>query len=867
MKGREDQMQMILHTLWGGSVNRPFAMALQAAWEEQFGEEVEIFQDDDCLLVRAPRVLKAGDLFDLVDPNHVESLLRRRLEATGYFGARFRGNASTALLLPRAGWNHRTPLWMNRQRAKRLMSSVARYGDFPILLETWRTCLVDEFELDALKKQLRRIREGELPLTEVHTETPSPMAAGLMWQHTNFFMYQDDTPEVAGSSLRQDLLQELVFSAHLRPRLAVGLCEEFRRKVQRTAAGYSPAPGDDLHDWLVERLLVPAGEWEELKAAVSTEHGVEVAEVGASIGPRAVWLRLPGAEVECVVAVDRVPRMLQAMQCSLGDVHLGDLADAAASPPASVMVDLDTLLKGTSAPSEAAEEEFHATELMGEWARFYGPFEPVRLRQIFGLEKPRLASSLETLRESRALVVDQLTHGVEEVEICDAENLEILLRWLRRSGRPTFEALPAARLPLFLAHHQGLVARGAGAEDLAARLEQLFGFPAVAELWESEFLPARLEPYYPAWLDSAMQVSDLLWLGCGEKRLTFAFPEDLPLIREALTQGRERPEESEGEKEEAEKEEAGPSLEQFFPQGRGKYGLDELAREAELSMARVSAALWQFAWVGKVSNDTFLAMRQGLLNKFKPQESSARLRSASKGRRLGRRGFDRWKGARSSLGNWFALEPAEDPRDVLEQEELGKDRARLLLERYGLVCRELVAREGPALRWSKVFRALRLMELSGEVLAGHFFEGVRGLQFITHDAFRNLRESLPEDAIYWFCAADPASLCGVDIEGLKGELPPRLGSTHLVYHGVRLVLVSKRRGKELDPRVGAEHPHLAEYFGVLKMLLAREVQPLSNLEVETIAGVPALKSPYVDKMGEVFRVTRETRSVRLWKRY
>jgi len=148
-------------------------------------------------------------------------------------------------------------------------------------------------------------------------------------------------------------------------------------------------------------------------------------------------------------------------------------------------------------------------------------------------------------------------------------------------------------------------------------------------------------------------------------------------------------------------------------------------------------------------------------------------------------------------GRWFVLERDGEPRDALEEEELNKDWARVLLQRYGVVFRELLARELGPLEWGRVFRSLRLMELSGEALAGHFFEGVGGLQFTTPAVFRELRRGLPEDAIYWLSAADPASLCGVDVAGLKETLPPRHATTDLVFHGRRLVLVSRRRGKEL----------------------------------------------------------------------
>ncbi len=81
------------------------------------------------------------------------------------------------------------------------------------------------------------------------------------------------------------------------------------------------------------------------------------------------------------------------------------------------------------------------------------------------------------------------------------------------------------------------------------------------------------------------------------------------------------------------------------------------------------------------------------------------------------------------------------------------------------------------------------------------------------------------------------------------------------------MLVAKRRGRELDPRVGPDHPHLESYLGVLKMLLTRDAQPLPSIDVETIAGQPAVASPYRAKLAEIFHVTAEPRALKLWKRY
>ena len=159
------------------------------------------------------------------------------------------------------------------------------------------------------------------------------------------------------------------------------------------------------------------------------------------------------------------------------------------------------------------------------------------------------------------------------------------------------------------------------------------------------------------------------------------------------------------------------------------------------------------------------------------------------------------------------------------------------------------------------------MELSGEVVAGHFFKGIRGLQFMSRAAFRELRRGLPDDAVWWINAADPASLCGIDVEGLKEALPARRETTHLVFHGRRRVVLSQRRGSELEIAVAPDHPHAAEYFGFLKVLLSREFQPQKSISVETINGERATASPWAEVLGNLFRTVREPRALKLWKKY
>ncbi|MCH7665935.1 MAG: DEAD/DEAH box helicase [Acidobacteria bacterium] len=198
---------------------------------------------------------------------------------------------------------------------------------------------------------------------------------------------------------------------------------------------------------------------------------------------------------------------------------------------------------------------------------------------------------------------------------------------------------------------------------------------------------------------------------------------------------------------------------------------------------------------------------------------------------------------------------------------LTKDRVRLLLDRYGIVFRELLLRETRSFLWSKLFRTLRLMELSGEIVGGHFFEGIAGLQFASHDAVRVLRNGLPVDSIYWMNAADPASPAGLGLEALKGTLPARKPSNHLVFHGSRPVVVSRGNGGRLEIAVAPDHPDFERYLGFLKNLLSWQDQPLRAIDLSEINGGPAAESAYAATFRKLFQATREGTSLRLRRRY
>jgi ATP-dependent Lhr-like helicase len=310
----------------------------------------------------------------------------------------------------------------------------------------------------------------------------------------------------------------------------------------------------------------------------------------------------------------------------------------------------------------------------------------------------------------------------------------------------------------------------------------------------------------------------------------------------------------------------------LFPDPGGRYPFSVLERSSGLGAAELNRRLWAAFWKGQVSNDAFAAVRRGIETRFKlPADAESKPGNSGR-RRSGRRGLrsvlQHRRAARTGIGNWYQVPYPYISSDPIEVEERNKERIRLVMDRYGIVFRELLARELPLLQWRPLFRALRLMELSGEVQAGHFFQGIQGLQFISPRAFNLLRRDPPREAIYWLNALDPASPCGLGLEALQAELPRRLPGCHLVYHGSMLVVVSRQQGKRLDIHAPADHDRLAEYLAFLQYMLTRPVRPLRTLRVEIINNAPAVhQTPYLAVLERLFEVVADPKGVSLYRKY
>src|SRR4051812_11396380 len=242
-------------TPYGGRVHAAWGLALSARIRDEFGLEADAIWSDDGIIVHLPDADEPpGAELVMVEPDELEDLVVRELSASALFGARFRENAARSLLLPRAYPGKRTPLWQQRLKAQSLLEVAKRYGQFPIVLETYRECLRDVFDLPGLIALLTALHRRELSMVEVETPTASPFASSLLFDYVATYMYEGDTPNAerraAALSLDRELLRELLGQDELRDLIDPGALEHVEATLQHRTDQTRAANDDALQDVL-----------------------------------------------------------------------------------------------------------------------------------------------------------------------------------------------------------------------------------------------------------------------------------------------------------------------------------------------------------------------------------------------------------------------------------------------------------------------------------------------------------------------------------------------------------------------------------------------------------------------------------------
>ncbi|WP_205661079.1 Lhr family helicase [Amycolatopsis vastitatis] len=830
--------RIVVHSPFGAQVNAPWALAIAARLRENRGVDAQVAHSDDGIVLRLPDALDAegadvtiGADDVLLDPEEVEQLIVAEVGGSAVFAARFRECAARSLLLPRRDPRRRTPLWQQRQRASQLLSVAAKYERFPVVLEAMREVLQDVYDVSGLRELMADVRARKVRLVEVETPAASPFARSLLFGYVGMFLYETDAPlaerRAAALSLDSALLAELLGTEAIRELLDPEAVREVERSLQRLEPDRHARSAEDAADLL--RFLG------DLTVEEAAERGIRaewLTELEAA--RRAIRVRIGGTER--FLAIEDAGRVRDA----LGTALPVGVPEAFTEPVADPLGDL-----------------------LSRYARSRGPFAAADAAARFGLGTAVVTGVLDRMTGEGRLVRGELspvghpdTHGVG-VEYCDSAVLRRLRRASLAKLRAEVEPVEPAALGRFLPAWHGFGGRvraAPTADDVLSVVEQLAGAPLPASAVESLILPGRLPGYSPALLDELTTAGEVTWAGCGALSggdgwialaptdvadlLLPEVVEDIPTgpLHDAIVSTLE-----------------GGAL--FFRQlvDRATVLVDQAPNDAE-----VVAALWDLVWAGLVTGDTLGPLRAQVAGHgaHKPRRQAPRGRYARL--RAGRPQMPSRSGPPTVAGRW-ALTPARET----DATRRAHARTEAFLERHGVLTRGALDTERVSGGFSGIYKVLRGMEDTGQVIRGYVVEGLGAAQFAAKGAVDRLRalsgpgRPAPGRAVV-LAAADPAQPYGAALPwpaatGDTKHRPARkAGALAVLVDGVPALYV-ERGGRSLLSFTEERQP-LSEAAQALSAAV-REGW-LGQLAVQRADGEQALTSELAEVLREAgFRAT------------
>jgi ATP-dependent helicase Lhr and Lhr-like helicase len=726
-------MQLVGHAPFGARVNRAFGLALRKRFCVTFDFELQAAASDNAILLslgpqhsfpldRVPKFLASKT---------VEQVVRQAVLTSPLFQARWRWNLNTSLTVLRMRGGRKNPPAIQRMEADDLMAAVfptlaacqenvapgpLEIPDHPLVRQTLEDCLHEAMDIEGLRDLLDGIEAGRISVLTRDTTEPSVLAHEIL--NGPPFTFLDDETEAGNRRSRQVTVPRgLPVDARDLARLDPGAIERVAGQVRP-----QPRDPDELHDLLMTLYVMrPEPGWVPWFAELAAAG--RVAEIAAD-----------GETLWC--AAERL--------AVLGELFPG--APAGAAPPSAKPVDAETA----------------AAEMLRGHLDVRGPSTARELARATGLPGPDVAMALVRLENEGFALRGRFTDPAGTEEFCARRVLTRIHAYTRQRKRREVEPVTSRDFVRFLLRWQHVTAdtRREGSRGVLAVVGQLQGFELAAGAWEKAVFPARVTGYRREWLDEACLDGGVSWgrlsvradadelprrAGTPSRAtpITLTIRDDLPWLLRAA-RGDHRP---------AEPGPGGTSDVLHALRERGALFPPDLETLTGRLPSQIEEALWDGVARGLTTADGFRAVRS-LFARRTAQNASGR-RRLRRGSQLSSR----------TAGRWSLLpEPAAD----CDPDDLAEAVAEQLAARWGVVFRDLLARENLAVPWREVLWALRRMEARGTVCGGRFAAGFSGEQFAHPDAVEMLREirkrpRTGETVV--LSAADPLNLTGIVLPG------------------------------------------------------------------------------------------------------
>ena len=745
-------MQLVLHAPFGGRINKAWGLALRKRFCTTFDFELQAAATDEGIVISLGErhSFPLDSVFGFLHPSALQEVLTQAVLQAPMFTTRWRWNATRALALLRFSNGRKVPPQIQRMRAEDLLGAVFPAAtacqdnhpgdmsyleppDHPLVQETIRDCLTEAMDIEGLARVLQQITSGEIRCIAVDTPAPSAFCHEIL--NSNPYAYLDDAP------LEERRARAVEMRRTLPPDMAgkIGALDpEAIAEVIREAWPVV-RDSDELHDALLTLIWVPesvAGDWLAYLPALLTQGRAAEAVISQTRG----W-----------VATERI----SLLQTAFPDVRIESTVRFAGAESVSVR--------------EAA-----ILAIVRGWTESTGPVRTQELALKLSVSTDDVQSALLRLESEGQVLRGHFREATAE-EWCDRRLLARIHRLTLGRLRREIQPVTAADFMKFLFRWQHVApgTRLHGETGLDEVIRQLAGFEAAASAWERNILLSRMALYDPELLDSLCLNGSVMWARLSPHPRLSAEPDDGRSRRIVPTSvapiglfPREDADWLMRIAADGDRSGLDSALSPVAHDVRGylrEHGASffaDLARGTGHLASQVEEALWELSAAGVVTADGFDNLR-ALIDPKRRQ-----------GREKARR-------PRHGAGRWSLLvsrrDSAGDPREHA---------ARQLLRRYGVVFRDLLARETLRPPWRDLLVQYRRMEFRGEVRGGRFVDGFVGEQFALPEAVESLR-AMRRDSTgasssdeVTISAADPLNLVGVILPGPRVTSNP---SNYVVF--------------------------------------------------------------------------------------
>ena len=765
-------MQLVIHAPFGAKINRAWGMSLRKKICRSFDFELQASATDDGLnFSLGPGLsMPVDEVFAYLNERTIQEVLEQAILQAPLFGTRWRWNSTRALAILRHTGGRKVPAPLVRIRSEDLLAAVfpdqvacqdnAMPGDIeipdhPLVFETMRDCLTEATDVEGCKNLLGGIGDGSIEIFGRDTVQPSAFSHQIL--NAMPYAFLDDAPleerRARAVSLRRALPEDSRDLSSLNPTAIESESANAWPRMQNA---------DELHD-----ALLVLGVLSELTALASaSDDGMGAIEQWfESLMIENRVFRMESDAVTYWVAAERL--------VLLNTVY--PEAIFTPTPPAH-------LLEAPADQEENAREN-NICWVMRGWVECSGPLTATELVRSLGIALDDIVYALACLENEGVVLRGSFRTHVEEEEFCDRRILSRIHRSTIDTLRREVEPVSSSAFMRFLLRWQHVdpAAQLQGDGGLLAAIEQLQGFESASGAIEDEVLLSRVSDYRPVMLDRLCLGGEVLWGRVSLQASETQNGTSSPLSRSAFSRAtpitmvlRNSLDWILGPTGQYAEGLTGATKEVVeFLNKRGASFLSDIVSATQRLPSDVEEALWTLAASGRVTVDGVEALRHrlgGTARRPRPNGRNGRPNNPPNQNR--RRGYSRWS----------LLEPFDPVADRSEPI------ARQLLNRYGVVFPELLARDALTYRWRDLVRVFRRLEARGEIRGGRFVSGFIGEQFALPEAIEFLRKTKnaePDGHFIAISACDPLNLAGILSPGHK--VPAVIRNRLVIRDGVPIV--------------------------------------------------------------------------------